>query len=292
MIVSQNQKKDQAQARLELKNAESAFLNVVVHGTNCSPFEGEIITEKAKEVFGLGEYSEGRVLLDGQIVFHAVCADEPPGKPLEECSICRCVLTLINRQEDMEVHKSYGAAAKRRQQMMRMAVEAKEQGGLLTQEDLGMLLDSDPRTIRTDVAVLKDKGLSVPTRGTVLDIGPGVTHKRQAVQLWLEGKEPLEVARHLHHSLKAVERYIHTFCRVVYAQRMLRDILKTALVVGVSVPAAHVYWDLHCDLVADSPDYQERLEEILSVGEKHWYCVDGKKNPWRTGKLTTRGLES
>jgi len=289
MIVNQEVKKEQVLARLDLKCAESAFRQVIVRGTNCSPFESEIIVDKAKEAFRLGEHAEGRVLQDGQIVFHAVSAAEPPGQPLDQCALARCVLTLLDRAEDLEVYRAHGAAGKRRQQMVRMAVEAKEQGGLLTQEDLGLLLDCDVRTIRADVKQLKDQGITVPTRGTVRDIGPGVTHKRRAVELWLEGKEPLEVARQLHHSLKAVERYLQTFCRVVYAQRKMRNLLKTALVVGISVPAAHVYWDLHEELVEDNPEYRERLDEVLAVGEKHWLAVDGKKSPSPTAKRKPRG---
>lgn len=289
MIVNQEVKKDQVLSRLGLKCAESAFRHEIVRGTNCSPFESEIIVDKAKAAFAVGEYSEGRTLLDGQMVFAAVAAEEPPGKPLEQCRLARCVLTLIDRGEDLEVYRARGAAAKRRQQILRVAVEAKEQGGLLTQEDLGLLLDCDVRTIRADVKQLKDQGITVPTRGTVRDIGPGVTHKQRAVELWLEGKEPLEVARQLHHSLKAVERYLQTFCRVVYAQRKMRDMLKTALVVGVSVPAARVYWDLHCELVEGNPEYQERLEEVLAVGEKHWLAADGKKSPSPTAKRKPKG---
>jgi hypothetical protein len=289
MIVTQNLKKEQVQARLQLKCAEHAFRRTIVAGTNCSSFESEIIVAKAKEAFGVGEYSEGRVLLDGQMIFEAVAESEPPGKPLEQCRMVRCVLTKINRAEDLEVLREHKQAGLRRQQILRMSVEAKEQNALLTQEDLGLLLDSDPRTIRSDIALLKKQGITVPTRGTVRDIGPGITHKQRAVQLWLEGKEALAVARHLNHSLTAVERYIQTFCRVVYAQRKMRDILKAALVVGISVPAARVYWDLHCDLVHDDSEYKERLDEVLGIGEQHWLAADGKKSPWPTARPKAKG---
>ena len=175
---------------------------------------------------------------------------------------------------------------------MRMAVEAQEQGALLTQEDLALLTGRDVRTIRSDIHKLRAQGISVPTRGTVQDIGPGVTHKEKAVRLWLGGKEPLEVARFLNHSLRAVERYIQTFCRVVYAQRRMRDILKTALVVGISVPAANRYFDLHCELIDREPFYKERLDEVLRLGETHWVARDGKKSPSRTPKQTKRGSQA
>ncbi len=277
MIVPPSSKVDEAHERLKLKSAEAAFAGLIVRGTNCSPFESKIIVEKAKETFRIGQWAEGRVLLDGQIVFHALSAQAPPGVPVKRCPKVRLVLSVLRRQEDLEVLLRHGSAAKRRQQLLRIAVEAREQGGLLTQEDLALVLGCDVRTIRSDVKALRDQEVIVPTRGTVQDIGPGVTHKHKAVDLWLGGKEPLEVALHLSHSLRAVERYIQTFCRVVYAQRRLRNMLATAMVVGISVPAAHLYWDLHQELIR-KPFYRQRLDEVLRLGELHWDAADGKKS--------------
>lgn len=283
MIVTQKLKKDQMYQRLELKSAEETFSTEIVNGTNCSRFESAIIVKKAKEAFRIGEFAEGRVLQDGQIVFHAVSANAPSGVPIEKCPKLRVVLRHLDRKEDIETLKRHGAAAKRRQQIMRTAVEAYEQGALLTQEDLALLLDSNVRTIRSDMRKLREEEqIVVPTRGTVRDIGPGVTHKHKAVQLWLSGKEALEVALKLSHSLTAVERYIQTFCRVVYAQQKMRNMLKTAMVVGISVVSANDYFALHSELVKDDPFYQQRLEEVLALGESHWEAADGKKSPSRT----------
>ncbi len=270
MIVTQARKTDRAQERLLLKNAEAAFAGQIVTGTNCSPFESKIIVEKAKEAFRVGEWSEGRVLEDGQMVFHALSAAAPPGKPLEACAKVRVILSVLRRPEDLEVQLRHGASARRRQQILRLAVQAQEQGGLLTQEDLAFILGRDVRTIRADIALLRQEELVVPTRGTVRDIGPGVTHKQRAIKLWLQGKEAVQVAQHLHHSLTAVERYLQTFCRVVYAQRRLHNIVKTALVVGISVPCAQTYWGLHEEMVTKNSFYEERLDEVLRIGELHW----------------------
>ena len=298
MNLSPALKKSQLEKRLRVKTAEAAFERQIVDGTNCSPFESEIITDKAKQAFGVGQYAEERTLLDGQMIFFAVSAEAPPGVKLEDCHLVRTVLTHLQRDEDLEAMSHYGCAAKRRQQIMRMTVEAQEQGALLTQEDAdsaspsALLLDSDPKTIRGDIKQLRQEGLDAPTRGTVRDIGPGVSHKRRAVELWLAGREPLAVARQLNHSLKAVERYIQTFCRVIYAQRSLRDSLKTALVVGISVPAANAYWELHDELVHREPNYAERLEEIMQVGERHWQAADQKKSRSRTANSKRKGGRS
>jgi len=285
MIVSQSARRDQHERRMMCKTAGAAFAREIVRGTNCSPLESEIIVDKAMEAFGIGQWEEGRVLQDGQIVFHAVSRQARSGCPLEDCPRVRLVLTLVKRAQDLEVRRKHGAAAMRRQQIVRTAEEARDQGGLLTQEDLAMLLGCDVRTVRADIKCLREQEVVVPTRGTVQDIGPGVSHRVKAVELWLSGKEPLNVARQLNHSLSAIERYIQTFCRVVYAQRRLRNILKTAMVVGISFSSASQYWDLHWDLIEKDAFYRERLEEILEVGEGHWEEVDGKKSPSQTDKL-------
>ena len=259
------------------KSAEESFGSQIVGGTNCSPYEAQIIVDKAKKVFGLGEYSENKVLHDGQMVFFAVSAGVPPGVKIDECERVRVVLTHIKRDEDLEVLREYGTSAKRRQQVQRMCVEAQEQRALLTQEDLGVLLDCDVRTIRRDIKELEDSGIVVPTRGTMRDIGPKMTHKEKAVELWLSGKEALDVARWLNHSLHAVERYIQRFCQVVYAQKKLRNILKTAMVVGISTSSATRYWELHQELLSRNTFYRQRLEEVLGAGEAYWKAEGGKK---------------
>lgn len=284
MIVTQKMRRDQQDRRMMCKTAGAALAREIVQGTNCSPMESEIIVEKAEEAFGIGQWEDGRAMLDGQIVFHAVSTEARPGCSLEECPRIRLVLSLVIRGQDMIVRRAYGAGAMRSQQISRMAEEAKDQGGLLTQEDLALLVGCDVRTVRADIKRLQEQGITVPTRGTMQDIGPGVSHRVKAVHLWLSGKEPLEVARQLNHSLSSIERYTQTFCRVVYAQRRLRNILKTAMVVGISHSAATQYWDLHWDLIEKDAFYRERLDEILDVGENHWESIDGKKSPLRTEK--------
>ena len=41
------------ETRLDFKTIEGMFTNLFTDGTNCSPFESEVIVEKAKEVFAI-----------------------------------------------------------------------------------------------------------------------------------------------------------------------------------------------------------------------------------------------
>ena len=128
----------------------------------------------------------------------------------------------------------------------------------------------------------------VATRGTIRDIGPGASHKRKTVELWLGGNEELQMARQLNHSLKAVERYIQTHCRVLYVQQSLRNMLKTALMVGISVSLVNTYHEMHKELMGSHAFYRERLGEVLKVGHAHWEACDEKKSRLPTAESSER----
>src|SRR5512139_233849 len=281
MIQTYAHQRQLHEARLDIKTCEQLFANMITTGTNCSPFESEIIVEKAKEVFAIGEHAEGNILQPGQMVWTAIALDEPSGKPLKECKLRRIVLTHLAPKEDAEVRRKFGPTAKRQQQIQRMSDEARQQEALLTQEDLAEILDTDVRTIRRDIQELREQGLLVPTRGQQKDIGPGVTHRVRTLQLFLQGQEPLEIARQLKHSLTAIERYIDTFCRIVYCQRKFRNNLQTALVVGVSVCAVNTYLEVHTQSCED-PRYREQISQTEERGRLFWEAMDAKKNPGRT----------
>jgi tRNA(Leu) C34 or U34 (ribose-2'-O)-methylase TrmL len=280
MIQTYAHQKQLHEARLDIKSLECLFSNLITEGTNCSPFESEIIVDKAKEIFAIGEHAEGNILQPGQMIWTAIDINEPPGKALKHCKLRRITLTYINAKEDTEVRREYGTAAKRRQQILRMSVEAKDQQALLTQEDLAEILGSDVRTIRRDIHELNQQQICVPTRGQQKDIGPGVTHRVKAVLQFLQDKEPLEIARSIKHSLTAVERYIDTFCRVVYCQRKFRNTLKTAMVVGVSMATVNTYLELHAE-ACENAAYRERISEIEQRGRIYYKALDFKKKPGR-----------
>lgn len=272
--------------RISLRSASASFERIVEQGTNCSAFEARVISDKALEVFRLGEYNCDSSLQPGQMIWQAISADEPPGKALSACVFRTVVLSVHSLREDQQVLGQYGRSAKRAQQILRMCSEAQDQGALLSQEDLATLLDCDIRTIRRDIKQLQERQhILVPTRGTKLDIGPGVTHREQAVRRFVEGADATKIARDLQHSLKSIERYIQTFCRVLYCQDQLHDTLRTAMVVGISVSLVNRYLDLRTRL-CKTESYKQRIAEIEEVGSRFWQCQDEKKTDGRSRRRT------
>ena len=272
----------QFEKRIALRDSSETFANLISTGTSCSKFEAGVIAEKAHEVFRLGPYGDDSTLQPGQMIWKAIDAAEPPGKPLSECVFKTIRLTVHLLSEDRKIKNIYGASAKRGQQIMRMCTEAFEQETLLTQEDLAELLDCDARTIRNDQQRFqKQHDILIPTRGNKCDIGPGITHREKVIKQFIEGAEAVNIARNLQHSLKAVERYISSFCRIVYCQQQLRNSLTTAMVVGCSVHQVNTCLDIHREYCTKSR-YKEILEKVERVGSAFWEAQDGKKKHGQT----------
>jgi LPS O-antigen subunit length determinant protein (WzzB/FepE family) len=61
----------------------------------------------------------------------------------------------------------------------------------------------------------------------------------------------------------------------------LKNTLKTALVVGVSVASVNRYLDLR-EKYYKTAAYKERIGEIESEGTRFWEYLDGKKKSGRT----------
>ena len=174
------------QGRLDAKSLDNLFRRRIEHGANCSPFVSEAILQTVKEIYPLDPDDTDRQLGLGQIQLLVVAASEPAGKPLEQCQKVTVRLTLDAAQEDYRTRVAYGVEGLRRARILRLAAEARDQGGLLSYEDFAFrLFNCGVRTIVRDVQALRKRGIDVPTRGQQRDIGPGQTHRVQAVRLYL-----------------------------------------------------------------------------------------------------------
>lgn len=160
------------------------------------------------------ETNYGNLRNDNQIIFHAVSADEPPGKSLDHMSLESVSLTIID-PGDAEVLKSQGISGLRKHKLLRFANEAYDQGGLLVQEDLALLLTTSTRTIQRDMREMRTQGINVPTRGSIQDIGPTTSHKSQIIELYLKGFEYTEIEQRTRHTGDAIKLYISGFSKVI-----------------------------------------------------------------------------
>lgn len=124
------------------------------------------------------EQNYGNQREDKQILYHAVSKDEPPGKQLDKIKIVSVKLT-ITHPEDADILEKKGVSGLRQQKLVRFTTEAYDQGGLLVQEDLALLVNNSLRTIQRDMKELREHGIDIPTRGSIQDIGPTICQNKK-----------------------------------------------------------------------------------------------------------------
>jgi hypothetical protein len=203
----------------------------------------------------------GNLRDDSQVIYHAVSKDEPPGRQLDKIKTIPVRLT-VSHSDDAEVLEKKGIQGLRQHKLIRFASEAYDQGGLLVQEDLALLLTSSRRTIQRDMKELRNQGIDIPTRGSIQDIGPTISHKTKIVELYLKGYEYTEIERRTRHTGHAIKRYIVGFSKVImlhkkgFNSNQIRELTNnTEKVVGEYLELYQRYRDIS----------NERLEQILST---------------------------
>lgn len=192
------------------KTPEQVFVNTLRKDFELSPAESKGVLELAKQcLFGEVPKTLGKV----KILCASLAAKH--GKPLGEQEMVRVELTLDGGVEDLDVLRRKGSAALRQLKVLRISEEAYEQGGLLTQEDIGRVLQVSERTIRSDIKALIRDGNTVHTRGFDHDIGRSISHKSRIVALFLQGYTYDEIIRKTRHSPFSIKRYVVTFGRLL-----------------------------------------------------------------------------
>jgi hypothetical protein len=251
--------------RLSQKQLDQQFTHEMVHGLQCSPFEATAILDAVYRVYAPYFETSG-TLKPGQVLFQVVSIEAPASAPLADSKQITVTLTFDGGQEDLEVRRKGGIPALRRHRMQRMAVEAFQQGGLLTLEDLAYrLFNCGLRTLSRDLDVLAREGVMLPLRSTIKDMGRSICHRSAIVEQWLRGKEYSEIALCTHHSVPSVQNYVSKFKRVVALAEEGYDVHTVAFLVKISSSLAESYHRLFKTLKI-VPHRRKELKSFLKKG--------------------------
>ena len=199
---------------------------------------------------------------EGQIIFHAVSRDVPPGVPVEEMQLVSIRLTLYEA-DDCTIKNQQELLDKR---ITRLSNEAYVQGTLLTQADIAILLGESTKTIMRHITELEKKDKLIPTRGKWKDIGPGVSHKKRILELYLKGYEYTEIERNTKHTGAAIMRYIKDFSRMLVLTDEGFNDTELRIITGLSDKTIQEYKDLI--EIYSTADYQERLTQLRNIFRK------------------------
>lgn len=243
--------------RLDCKQVQEAIIDRIAQDLRLTPFLARAYYEQMAEYF----LQYGAVAVhDNQVAYCAVAAHEPSGKPLGECQRVSVRLTL-HTPDDL-ASTSASVVALRETRLCRLCQEAYDQGGLLTQEDLAILLTTSVTTIKRHLRRLRAAGQYPPTRGQQHDIGPGVSHKVQIVQRYLAGEELTQIGRRLPHGLDSMERYLQAFRQVAVMTREGLDSDLIAKACRLSPALTAQYQALFAE-ASGQPHWQRRLDDLL-----------------------------
>ncbi len=252
--------------RVSVKTLDQVFITRVREGLGCSLFEAQALTNLVQEVY-FPWLSQPEAIQAGQLVMTAVSASEPGHKVLAKCKMTPVVLTLHAGEEDHQyrlAHRPNGTVALRRRQIERMTQEALDQGVLLTAEDLAFrIFNCGLRTISRDLQALTEQDVVVPLRSQQKDVGRALTHRVQAVELYLKRCTFTQIRQRIHHSLSAIANYIVTFTVVVVHTRDGHSVDEIAFLMQVSPALVRQYQELYKRY--NTPEYRERIEEIIAT---------------------------
>lgn len=197
--------------RLRSKDAHGAIVQKLASDFNLTP----IIAEAFYSQFALYFSEHANVSLSsGEVAYEAVAADEPAGKHIRLTRKVTLRLRLLDFNTDLQALAEYGLGGLRRHRLARLTRQAYDQGGLLSYEDLAMLLTTSPSTVRRDVYALRREGKFILTRGMKHDMGPGLSHKTLILDLYFKGYTFTQIEQRTNHSETSVKRYLADFIQI------------------------------------------------------------------------------
>jgi hypothetical protein len=201
---------------------------------------------------------------DGELVFFAISADEGARARLAEAAQVPVRLSFFT--EDDANLSCYAPARTKVSELKfsricRFATEARAQGALLTLPDLALLMGISVDAVRH--AIASNPQIVVPTRGRVRDIGRGVSHKAQIVELYLQCHTETEITELTGHSYASVEAYLSEFARVVTLADQGLNTVMIRRVTGRSMALIEAYLALYRRY--DSAEYHFRLAGLRRV---------------------------
>jgi Protein of unknown function (DUF1670). len=199
---------------------------------------------------------------EGQVIFHAASKDVPPGVPVEEMHLVPVRLTLYE-PDDCTTKSQQELLDKR---IIRISSEAHQQGALLTQADIAILLGESTKTIMRHIAELEKQGKLVPTRGKWKDIGPGVSHKKRILELYLKGDEYTDIERKTKHTGEAIMRYVKDFTKILILTEEGFNNVELRIISGLSDRTIQEYNDLI--ETYSTEEYQGRLAQLQTMFRK------------------------
>jgi len=192
-------------------------------------------------------YNDNSFLKQGQMVWPAVPVDEYPkkGKSMAQTKLTPVVLDIITDSDIEDMKTPLHHRELRLKKIERWTTQTYDQGALLSQLDLAVLLNTSSMTAGEYVREYQNLyHRPLPTRGNIQLIGGGQTHKRQIIALHLKGYLVPTICQKTNHSKEAVERYIRDYEAVTLLSTKFDEIDVISRIIRLTPSVVKQYLDL------------------------------------------------
>lgn len=177
-------------------------------------------------------------MAQGQVRWTTVHKDEKSsyGKTIAQSQLIPVVLDLLPHSEVQARADGTKLREVKKEAVARLFTQAYQQHGVMTNAEVALLMKLSPTTVghyRREWEQAHAKLL--PTRGSIHDMGPTLTHKDMILRkLIFQGKSVEVVCRETDHSPEAVLRYTTNFKQVLLCQAKGFDVAQTSFATKLS----------------------------------------------------------
>jgi hypothetical protein len=194
----------------------------------------KLFVEELMNILDRFYYSKEKIKL-GQMRWLAISKDTRP--TCDNPKFFPVTLTLISEVDIEKFCNGVNREEIVQDIMARLLTETYEQGGLLSMRDLSLIICYDQSYLsQLRLKYEKRKGTILHFTGYDQDMGTAISHKTVILRkIFLEKKDPVQVARETNHSPEAVERYCLDFNKMKWCTENGMSKQEIMAVTGMSV---------------------------------------------------------
>lgn len=220
------------------KNLKNMFIRELIErfGYSDKTAIAELITDTFITLYEVHAPEKERVK-PGQMVWLTVDVDDPPArnKTLDRTKLKPVTLTLASEYDLIKARKGVHPRKNLKNICARIMQEAYDQGGVLSQYDISVVTGRCISYVQKAISAWqKEHNRSLPSRGTIHDLGSATTHKKEIVNLYLQGYKTSEIALKTAHDPVNVDRYVKDFKRVMFLKKDGRGVLEISFFTKMS----------------------------------------------------------
>ncbi len=204
-------------------------------------------------------------LRQGQTTWISVAKDELTayGKTIAKTRMVPVIVTLLANDEVQQRRDGKRLRDLKRDAVARVCQEIDAQGGCVTAAELAIMFKTTNVTVGKYIAQWEQEhGTLLPRRGTIHDMGPTLTHKKEICRLlFIDGKTVSQVVNLTKHSTKAIDRYITNFRQVFTCKTKGLTVQETAHATKLSKRLVEEYHRLFDDYAVTSSKFDALLKD-------------------------------